>query len=233
MRTSVVLATYKEKENLVRLIKAIFNAFKKNDLACDIVVVDDNSPDGTADSVRKAFGSDSRVKVIVRTEEKGLATAIRRGIDESEGDVLVFMDTDFSHDPNLIPKMVKLTKGYDIVSGSRYVQGGGIQSKWYRTLTTTAMEMYIRIMLGLKVKDYTNGFLAVRRSLLNKLNLDKIFYGYGDYCIRLFYHSLKKGAHILEIPAVYKFREEGVSKTNVLKHGIQYGLEVLKLKIFG
>ena len=230
IKTSVILATYNEKENINKLISAILNIFKKNNLECNIVVVDDNSPDKTADIVRKKYRRNKKIKIIVRKNEKGLATAIKRGIEESDGEILVFMDTDFSHDPGLIPKMIRLTKNYEVVSGSRYIKGGGIETKSYRKIATTIMEIYIRIILGTNIKDFTNGFVAVRRDLLDNLNLEEIFYGYGDYCIRLFYYALKRKAKILEIPAFYKFRKEGGSKTNILSHGLQYALEVLKLR---
>lgn len=231
MKASIILATYKEKENITKLIKALLEACKKAKITPEIIVVDDNSPDGTAKAVEKEYSKNKKVKIIVRKNERGLATAIRRGIEESKEDILVFMDTDFSHNPNLVPKLIKLTKDKDIVSGSRYVKGGDLQTDLHRNIITILEQLYVRFMIGYNITDYTLGFLAIRKSLLNKLNLDKIFYGYGDYCIRLFhYTSKKKNTKILEIPATYKIREEGESKTNIIKHSFQYFFEVLKLR---
>lgn len=234
MKASIVLATYKEKENIVKLIKSILESCKKEKINCEIIVVDDNSPDGTADAVRKAYGKNKSVKLIVRTNEKGLGTAVGRGVKESIGDVVVFMDSDFSHDPKEIPKLIKLIKKYDIVNGSRHIKGGGMQSTGLRKIASKAARiagtLYIGLVLGVKLTDYTNGYFVVRKSILNKLNQKKIFHGYGDYYFRLFYHAKKKGATIREIPVHYKFREEGESKTNFLKHGMQYALAGLKLR---
>jgi dolichol-phosphate mannosyltransferase len=230
MKASIILATYKEKENIVSLIKALFDACKKEKIQCEIIVVDDNSPDHTADAVKKEYGKNKRVKLIVRKNERGLATAILRGIRESKHDTVVFMDTDFSHDPKLVPKLIKLTKKYDIASGSRYVKDGKLKTDFHRTVITFLEQFYVRFMIGSSITDYTLGFLAIKKSLLNNLDLDKIFYGYGDYCIRLFHHAKKSNAQILEIPAIYKNREQGESKTKVIKHSIQYFFEVLKLR---
>ena len=232
MKASVVLATYKERGNIVKLIKTIFSEFKKNKMNCEVVVVDDNSPDGTADAVRKFFKKNKNVKLIVRKNERGLGTAVGRGIKESKGDVIVLMDSDFSHDPKQIPHMAKLTDKYEIVSGSRYEKGGGLNTKFYRKLAASIMRIYITLLLQMKIKDYTNGFIAIRKSVLNKLDHSKIFYGYGDYYFRLYYFASKKGARIKEVPAYYKFREKGQSKTNILKHGMQYALAAIKLRFF-
>jgi len=231
MKASIVLATYKEKENIVKLIKSILENCKKDKLPCEIIVVDDNSPDGTAEAVKKAYGKNKDVKLIVRTNEKGLGTAVGRGVKESTGDVLVFMDSDFSHDPADIPKMAKLAKDYEIVNGSRHIKGSYIKTTWFRKLATLLLRIYMSLVLQLNITDYTNGYIVVRKSVLNKLDIGKIFYGYGDYYFRLFYYSVKgTGAKIKEVPVYYKFREAGESKTNFIKHGWQYATAALKLR---
>jgi dolichol-phosphate mannosyltransferase len=105
MKTSIVLPTYNEKENIIELIGAIFKALA-GQTDYEVVVVDDNSPDGTATAVTDHFANDSRVKLFVRTEERGLATAIRHGAEHASGNILVFMDTDFNHDPAILPQMI-------------------------------------------------------------------------------------------------------------------------------
>lgn len=231
MKVSVILATYKEKENIAKLISAILNAFRHEKNVCEIIVVDDNSPDGTAEAVRKAYGRNKKVRLIVRKDEKGLGTAVRRGVEESKGDAIVFMDSDFSHDPNQIPEMARLVDKHGIVSGSRYEKGGGIETSFYRKMATKMMKLYMNVILRLNIKDYTNGFFIVKRSVLEKLDYERIFYGYGDYYFRLYYYASKKGIKIKEIPTHYKFREEGVSKTNIIKHGWQYITSALKLRL--
>ena len=230
MKASIILATYKEKDNIVPLIKSLLEECKKNKINVEIIVVDDNSPDGTAEAVKKSYWKNKQVKLIVRINEKGLGTAVGRGVKESKGDVVVFMDTDFSHDPKNISQLIKGTKKYDIVNGSRYLKGGGIQTHWNRKINTYLMRAYMSLVLQLSITDYTNGYFAVRRSVLDKLDHKKIFYGYGDYYFRLFYYAKKQGAKIKEIPVFYKFREHGESKTNFINHGLQYINAALKLR---
>lgn len=234
MKASIILATYNEKGNIIKLIRDILDNCKREQINCEIIIVDDNSPDGTAAAVKKSFRTDKRVKLILRKNERGLGTAVGRGVREASGDVLVFMDADFSHDPEDIPKLVKLTKDHDIVNGSRHIKGGGMESTPFRKFASLAGKssgkLYMGLILGLNITDYTNGFFAARKSVIDKLNSDKIFYGYGDYYFRLFYHAKNNGSTIKEIPVFYKFREEGESKTNFLKHGFQYMKEGLKLR---
>lgn len=229
--TSIILATYNEKENIVSLINTIIKECENNKVNIEIIVVDDNSPDGTAKTVKKAFGKNKGIKLIVRKDEKGLGTAVGRGVKESKGEVVVFMDADFSHDPKDISNLIKLTNNFDIVNGSRYIRGGGIQTHWNRKLATNLMRIYMSTVLQLNITDYTNGYFAVRKSVLNKLSNEKIFYGYGDYYFRFFYYAKKQGAKIKEIPVFYKFREHGQSKTNHINHGWQYIKEALKLRL--
>lgn len=231
MKASIILATYKEKENIVKLIKSLLDNCKKGKINCEIIVVDDNSPDGTSDVVKKSYGKNKNVKLIVRKNEKGLGTAVGRGVKEAAGDVLIFMDSDFSHDPKEIPTMVRLAKKYEVISGSRHIRKGLIKTTFFRKLATILLRIYMTLVLQLNITDYTNGYILIRRETLNKLDADKIFYGYGDYYFRLFYHAKKKaGAKIKEVPAYYKFREAGESKTNFIKHGWQYASAAIKLR---
>ncbi len=234
MKASIILATYKEKENIVPLINALLKECKENKIECEIIVVDDNSPDGTAKVIKKNFGKNKKINLIVRKNERGLGTAVGRGVEEAKGDIVVFMDSDFSHDPKDVVKIIKLTENFDIVNGSRHMKGGGMQSATYRKFASIAGKyagsLYMGIILGMKLTDYTNGYFAVRKSVLDKLDCKRIFYGYGDYYFRLFYYAKRKGAKIKEIPVFYKFREAGQSKTNFINHGLQYIREGLKLR---
>lgn len=234
LNASIILATYNEKENIVKLIKELLKICKDNKLNTEIIVVDDNSPDGTAQAVKKAFLRNKKVKLIVRKNERGLGTAVGTSVKKATGNVILFMDADFSHDPKDAPRLIKLTKDYDIVSGSRHMKGGGMKSTPYRKFASLAGKLagklYIGLILGLNITDYTNGYFAIRKSILDKLDPKKIFYGYGDYYFRLFYYAIKKGAQIKEIPVFYKLRESGESKTNFLNHGMQYIVAGLKLR---
>lgn len=230
MKASIILPTYKEKDNIVELINAIFAALEPCALAYEVVVVDDNSPDGTAEAVRQNFGGDGRVKLFVRTTERGLATAIRYGIDHSDGEIVVSMDTDFNHDPKILPQMIKFLDHYDIIIGSRFVMAGGMEDR-FRQFSSLVYNYVIRLLFGTPVHDNLSGFFSIRRGKLEALDLDQIYYGYGDYFIRLLMVAHKRGYRMLEIPVFYRLRMHGHSKTQFLSIFSQYSRALLALRL--
>ena len=129
MIVSVILPTYNERDNIGELIECIDIALRAESFAYECLVVDDNSPDGTAQFVREQFGNRENIRVCVRLHERGLASAIKHGVLNAAGDVVVVMDTDFNHDPRMIPQMVKFLQYYDIVIGSRFVMRGGMRER--------------------------------------------------------------------------------------------------------
>jgi dolichol-phosphate mannosyltransferase len=233
MKTSIILPTYNEKDNIVELIQAIFAALASDSLDFEVVVVDDNSPDGTAAAVERNFNGDGRVKLFVRTGERGLASAIRYGLDHSAGDILVFMDTDFNHDPAIIPQMIKFLEYYDIIIGSRFVMAGGMEDR-FRQFSSQIYNYAIRLLFGTPVHDNLSGFFSIYRDKLVSMDLDQIYYGYGDYFIRLLMVAHKRGYNMLEIPVFYRLRLHGHSKTQFLSIFSQYSraLLVLRLKLW-
>jgi dolichol-phosphate mannosyltransferase len=230
LKASIILPTYKEKDNIVELIQAIFDHLHPNGLDFEVVVVDDNSPDGTAEVVRQNFGGDERVKLFVRTTERGLATAIRYGIDHSEGEILVFMDTDFNHDPKLLPQMIKFLEYYDIIIGSRFVMAGGMEDR-FRQFSSQIYNYAIRLLFGTPVHDNLSGFFSIYRHKLETMDLDQIYYGYGDYFIRLLMVAHKRGYNMLEVPVFYRLRMHGHSKTQFLSIFKQYSWALLNLRL--
>ena len=230
---SVVLATYNEKENIIPLIAAVIknleNGGKHDKYGFEIVVVDDSSPDGTYDAVMARFGKDRRIRAI-RRHERGLATALRRGIEESSGDVVVLMDTDFSHNPAQASDLVAAAMRSGVGNGSRFIRGGKFVAKQYRSFGTRFIQFFARLVLGVPATDFTNGFVAVRADALRKLDFGKIFVGYGDYCIRLFYYLRRNRVRIEEIPSTYVPRVHGQSKTNEIKTGLSYLMMIVKLR---
>jgi len=230
MKASIILPTYKEKDNIVELIQAIFAALEPCALAYEVVVVDDNSPDGTAEAVRQNFGEDARVKLFVRTGERGLATAIRYGIDHSDGEIVVSMDTDFNHDPKILPQMIQFLDHYDIIIGSRFVMAGGMEDR-FRQFSSLVYNYVIRLLFGTPVHDNLSGFFSIRREKLEALDLDQIYYGYGDYFIRLLMVAHKRGYNMLEIPVFYRLRMHGHSKTQFLSIFSQYSRALLALRL--
>jgi dolichol-phosphate mannosyltransferase len=215
MKASIILPTYKEKDNIVELIGAIFAALEPCALAYEVVVVDDNSPDGTAEAVRRNFGGDTRVKLFVRTEERGLATAIRYD------------------DPQILPQMIQFLDHYDIIIGSRFVMAGGMEDR-FRQFSSLVYNYAIRLLFGTPVHDNLSGFFSIHRHKLEALDLDQIYYGYGDYFIRLLMVAHKRGYNMLEIPVFYRLRMHGHSKTQFLSIFSQYSraLLVLRLKLW-
>ena len=193
------------------------------------MIVYDNSPDGTGE-VAKKMGSRDGVNAIVRKNKKGLASAIRKGIESSSGDIIVVMDTDLSHPPEVIPELLNNLGDSDIVIASRYVEGGDMVAKRYKFFLSKLLNYFIRVVLGLNVNDSTGGFLAIRRKTLDSVDKEKVFVGYGDYCFRLLY-ELKGNARIKEIPFTYGSRRYGESKTPLIRIGFSYVLEALRIRL--
>jgi dolichol-phosphate mannosyltransferase len=230
MKLSVILPTYNEKDSIVLLISEINSILLKERIDHEIVIVDDNSPDGTYQTVLGAFRDNPAVKPMLRTTEKGLATAILHGIQNCSGDKVVVMDTDFNHPPGLIPLLVKITDYFDIASGSRYVIGGGMETSRFRYLGSKLFNKFIHYTLNVKSTDNLSGYFAFNKKILEGIDLPSIFYGYGDYFIRFLYRMQKDRRFILEVPVVYKDRKGGLSKTNLKNELVRYTSTVLRIR---
>jgi len=222
---SIILATYNEKEYIKEVIGELF---KQIEQPLEVIVVDDNSPDGTAEIVNSL--NNPNVKLIVRKKTKGLATAFNRGIIESSGDIIGWMDSDMCMPPSLFPKMISLLDKYDIVLGSRYVKGAKDLRSPLRIITSKTINGFAGLLLGSDIKDYDSGFVILKRSVLNEVTLSPR--GYGSYFIEFLFDSKKKGFKIKEVPYLFRDRTKGISKSapnllNVVKLGIEYGLRVI------
>jgi dolichol-phosphate mannosyltransferase len=230
MRVSIVLPTFRERDNIVDLIDAIEASLQG--LEVEVIVVDDNSPDGTADVVRARMQQrvTPPVRLFVRTQERGLATAIKFGLRQATGDVVVVMDTDFNHDPKMIPQMVKFLEYYDLIIGSRFVMGGGMEDR-FRYFYSFLYNFFVRLVLGTQVQDNLSGFFAMSRGKLMSLDLDRIFRGYGEYFIRLLFVAWRKGYRLLEVPVFYVLRRHGTSKSQFFKMLRDYTRCVLSLRL--
>jgi dolichol-phosphate mannosyltransferase len=228
---SVVLPTYNERDGICELVAEILAVTRRAGLAAEVLVIDDDSPDGTGQLVEATFKDDPAVRVHVRRGERGLASAIRRGLDEAHGDLLVVMDSDGNHDPALVPLMARCAEEFDVVIGSRYVLGGGMLTSAFRYWASYAFNVFIRLVLMLRIHDHLSGYLAFRRALLARLDADRIFYGYGDYAIRLLWQVVRGGGRVLEIPTIYRFRRGGESKTRFLAYFWTYTGSVLRLRL--
>ncbi|MAG94607.1 MAG: dolichol-phosphate mannosyltransferase [Planctomycetaceae bacterium] len=223
---SVVLPTYNERGNIVALIEEIHQVL--DGVPTEIVVVDDDSPDGTADIVRERFAGREDVRVLVRTSDPSLAKSIRHGLEAATGDVLVVMDTDFNHPPEHLAFMVESLRWYDCVSGSRYLFGGGMESR-KRLTFSWLFNVFVRTATGGQITDNLYGYFAIRADVLRALKYDEIFWGYGDYCIRLLYFLQRKKAAVLQFPVMNGSRRSGTANSAFVSTLFQYVAATLPL----
>lgn len=230
MRVYLIIATYNEKENISQLLKEVL-VLAIPDLK--IIVVDDNSPDGTAGIVRRDF-ADKPVQLIVRTTERGYGSAHLVGFKEARDQgakIIISMDADFSHQPNVILEMIKqIEAGYEVVIGSRRVAGGKIVG-WgmIRKLASQTAMIITRLILGIKTKDVTTGFRAYQAAVLPKLNLETIKSNGYSFLEELIYRCEKKNLKIKEIPIVFNDRQRGKSKFSI-KEIIKFFITIFKLR---
>ncbi|MBU0981563.1 glycosyltransferase, partial [Patescibacteria group bacterium] len=194
---------------------------------------DDSSPDKTGELVKETFAQDPHIKVIIRRSERGLATAILKGIQESEGTHIFLMDTDFNHDPKYLPNFFALAPFYDIVTGSRYTWGGDMLGGKARYLGSMFFNYVLALLLMMKSTDNTAGFVLFKKPLLEKMHPDKIFKGYGEFYFRFLYAAKLLKASLIEVPVVYSLRASGESKTFFWKYIFIYIFEALRLFFTG
>ena len=208
-KVSVILPTYNERGNIQELIKQIYHYTGKD--LCEVIVVDDNSPDGTWELVKKLQKKYKNLRLIRRMNENGLPSAVSRGIKESKGNIVLWLDCDFSHPPQFIPKLLEHIERYDVVCASRYVNKGKDARSFIRVLASRITNILANIVLGLKVRDLTSGFYAVRKEVFSEIKLKET--GFAEYCIRFTYDAIKKGFKFKEIGYISPYRTKGISKT--------------------
>lgn len=210
----VIIPTYNEKENIEKIIRKIFSLAKD----FDILIVDDDSPDGTASIVKSLMTEfPNRLFMECRKGKLGLGTAYIHGFKwtlKKNYEYIFEMDADFSHNPNdLIRLHDACAKGADVAIGSRYVHGGKVEN-WpaNRVLMSYYASMYVRMVLWINIHDTTAGFKCYRRNVLGTIDLDKIqFVGYA-FQIEMKYNAWKHGFNIIEVPITFIDRQEGTSK---------------------
>ena len=209
-KTFVIIPTYNEAENIEPLLQKI-KALNIPELTP--VVVDDNSPDGTAHLASKY------AKVIVRTKDRGRGSAGIEGFKYAlnEGaDYIIEMDADFSHDPKYIPDLLKYINDYDIVLGSRFIPGGkDADRSFIRRIVTFCARTYIRLMLGVKVKDVTSGYRCFRYNVLTAIDLDHLISTGPSIVSEILYKVHLKGFTMYETPIVFEDRKRGQTKLNL------------------
>ena len=231
MKSLVIIPTYNEIENINSIVKAVFQVGKSN---FDILIIDDGSPDGTADAVESLMKTHSNLFLQKRSGKLGLGTAYIHGFKwaiQNNYDFVFEMDADFSHDPKDLPRLLEACiGGASLAIGSRYVKGGSV-SNWTldRKLLSFGASLYVRLVTGMPVKDPTAGFKCYRISFLKSLDYSLVdFKGYA-FQIAMKYQAFKNGLSIVEVPVTFKDREVGTSKMNmsIFKEAL---VAVLKIK---
>lgn len=214
MNALIIIPTYNEKENIKKLIKSIYEV--KNDL--HILIVDDNSPDGTAGIVEDLISTQYQEKLhlLQRKGKLGLGTAYIAGFKwglKRDYDYIFEMDGDFSHNPKYLPDFLNNLEDYDLVLGSRYVDGGGIKNWGFlRKFISRGGSLYAKLILGLPFNDLTGGYKGFSREVLEDIDLDNIKSNGYSFQIELTYRAYLKNYRIKEIPIVFEDRTLGKSK---------------------
>ena len=211
-RSIVLIPTLNEKENLEKLILAIFNLMPD----ISVLIVDDNSKDGTQELAEELKQNYGNLFILNRSSNFGYGRSSIDGfrwILERDYDLLVTMDADFSHDPNIIPAVLGNLKNFDIAAGSRYVKGGGVQNwSFLRRILSKFANFYVRLILGLPIRDVTTGFNAYRTGCLRKIDFKDINSEGYAFLIELKYRLYQVGYAFVEYPIIYNERREGQSK---------------------
>lgn len=233
-QVSIIVPTYNESQNIIDMLKSIRNCIPDG-FSTETIVVDDNSPDGTGKIVEEYISNlkkftENKISIIHRKAKAGLASAILNGIQIAKADTIVVMDSDFSHPPQIIPKLVSAIKQYqyDIAIASRYVKGGNVEG-WSlkRKIISKVATLIARKSLGVKSNDPMSGFFAFRKNLIKGLSFDAI-----GYKILLELLVKTKGVKIQEIPYTFQDRKFGSSKLD-LRTIIDYVKSVLRLYRYG
>ncbi len=232
MTVSVVLPTYCERDTILALIGEIRAAMG----AAEIVVVDDDSPDRTWAVVEEAARADPHLRLIRRIGRRGLPGAIAEGLAAGTGESLVWLDADGSMPPKVIPDLIGALQGAEVAVASRYVPGGeDARESRLRIATSRLLNLIASTVLCRDVRDYTSGFVAVRRGALEQVPL-RTDYVYGDYCIDFLYRACRAGLRVREIPYRNVERQAGETKTapdlgRFFALGLAYLRTILRLKL--
>ncbi len=243
LKASIVLPTYDERGNIVRLIEAL-HAEVPGPL--EVIVVDDNSPDGTSQAVADYIASHpgQEVRIETRYEDRGLTNSIARGIELCTGNIICWMDCDFSHPPADMARLVAFIRGgkADIAVASRYIKGGQYKSglKWFGAdetamgvLLSRMINWFIHVALDRRFHDYTSGFIAMRTPVIRSLM--PLYGDYGEYFMDMMYRAIRRGHTFVEIPFTSPPRTYGVSKTGtnfrqLFRRGIKYIQVIWRLR---
>ncbi len=228
-KLSIIIPTYNEKDNIAKLLNDIIAVVPELDY--EIIVVDDNSPDGTSDVVSSVSLTNARVRLVKRLKKNGYGGAVKEGILSAKGDVLLLMDADFSHDPKDIPLLVnKFNEGFDLVIGSRYTKGSKIVG-WTmdRIVVSFCANQFAKFVLNTGVNENTTSFRCFKAGFIDRKDVVSFSNGYV-FLIQFLDYFSKRGAKVAEVPISFSDRVLGVSKLNTLKESIGWVSTIVRLK---
>jgi len=235
MKILIIIPTYNELDNLPRLLPEVLS---KNE-GIDVLIVDDNSPDGTAAFVENEMKNNSRIHLIKRESKQGLGTAYITGFKyalKNNFDLIFEMDADFSHDPKEIPRFLDEIKNSDVILGSRYINGVNVIN-WplRRLLLSSFANLYTRVITGLPVHDSTGGYKCFRRDVLEAIDLDRVTSNGYAFQIEMTFKAWKKGFKVKEIPIIFVDRVKGKSKMSrkIVREAVTMVWKLRLKSIFG
>lgn len=224
---SIVVPTYNEIDNVPLLISRLEKAMEGFAPGRDyeIILVDDSSPDGTSDAVRRLMKEDSRLRLISRKGKLGLTSAVNDGVRAAKGDRIVVMDADLSHPPELVPKLADALSEADIVVGSRLIEGAGVENwPYHRKLITLGADALARIVLPIRCSDPLSGFFAVKKGIFMKTRFRT-----KGYKLLVNLLADNPGIRIKEIPYVFRNRHAGKTKLGLIET-IQYLIDLARIR---
>ncbi len=236
MKNIILIPTYNEKENIKFIVAEIFNLLPE----IEILVIDDNSPDGTAQAVKLLMNQYSNLSLLERQQKTGLGDAYKeamsKAVKNKEIDSIIIMDADGSHSPEYLKDFLDKISQHDLVIGSRYVKGGGVANweMWRKNLSKFG-NLYAKFFTGLSINDFTAGFMCIRRVFLEKLDFNMIGSSGYSFLIELkFYLIHGLGAKVFEAPIIFKSRREGESKLSrqIIKEGIKTPLRLFLKRLW-
>ena len=235
MKTLIIIPTYNELENLPRLLPEVLS----KEEGIHILIVDDNSPDGTAAFVENEMKNNNRIHLIKRPSKQGLGTAYIAGFKfaiQNGYDFVFEMDADFSHDPKEIPRFLDEIKNSDVILGSRYINGVNVIN-WpmRRLLLSSFANLYTRFITGMPVHDATGGYKCFRRKVLEAINLEKVTSNGYAFQIEMSFKAWKKGFKLKEIPIIFVDRVKGKSKMSrkIVREAVTMVWKLRLKSIFG
>ena len=214
MKAVVCLPTYNERENLERMVRALGDVLPEDGR---VLVIDDNSPDGTGQLADELAAELGFVDVLHRAQKEGLGPAYLAGFKQalaSGAELVLEMDCDFSHTPADVVRLIAAAESADLVLGSRYIEGGGVDGSWglARRIVSRGGSLYASIVLGLRVRDLTGGFKCFRRAVLEAIDLDRVGSRGYAFQIELTYRAVRAGFSVVEVPIRFVDRDAGTSK---------------------